>query len=497
MKKILLIFTVTLIFITSTSASVNHEVWFDQEEVEINSSVKIECTEQCPVNRWNLDWQLPAGSEVVSVNGSAGEAEEVSREADTIQITTETPPQDSEVMDIALSIEREPERLSENFYRRQLSLPGLEGEETRWEIQNEEIISATVGNGFETAFNKEDVRGQGEGPIEVTVNSGSGEKTDYYVFSGQVPDEEVDTAFELASGTLGIVQSFERFPVLSVEDQVYNESINDWSSGIYRSGTIKLREGLGEDFLPVLTHETVHGINHEYMDWDRTGSVYFDEGTAEYAEFLKRKMLYRSNEIDVGPSEVFGEEREYEVEKDDGRVVYTRPPQGEREELWNYYQLDDPWMKHWNLRDFPEQREFGYAYSRLVVMSHMKNEGSLRDIYSSMEFNSSVEDPERKWEFFDQHMEMRPCDYDDRDRFDDCLNKINDYDYPLYMSSPEIGSEEIEINQHELPERNRSLGSGVIDTDRIGIQESYIEDMRVFWSSVMDMLFSSLHSVLN
>ncbi|MFB6115006.1 MAG: hypothetical protein ABEK04_01845, partial [Candidatus Nanohalobium sp.] len=202
-------------------------------------------------------------------------------------------------------------------------------------------------------------------------------------------------------------------------------------------------------------HETVHALNDRKLKWDTTSSSYFDEGTSRYVEFLVRKKLYGEGRIDKPPRELFGDQIRFDPDPTDN-YYSTLPPKGSAERLWNYYQKDKEFMKYWNpFEASAVTRPFGYAYSELVIRNYVaRTNGTLRGLYSKLDVQQEISDPEKKWRVFSQYLDMTPCEYDSRERFNQCLETINSYNYTVYSAEPNFSwGGQLDIEKLEVPER--------------------------------------------
>jgi hypothetical protein len=47
---------------------------------------------------------------------------------------------------------------------------------------------------------------------------------------------------------------------------------------------------------------------------------------------------------------------------------------------------------------------------------------------------------------------MRPCDYSSREKFNSCLDDINEYDYSVYSAKPSRNSTNLTVRKLEIPE---------------------------------------------
>ncbi|MBC5793322.1 MAG: hypothetical protein H8Z69_04805 [Nanohaloarchaea archaeon] len=454
-KKIVLV--LLIIFIASSAAEVQYSIEADREKILMNTTVKLDCQEECPVSNWRLDWKIPENAEIIGINDSLGRIDSYTLSNDSVIVSTNKGrPRNSETLQIRMKINEEAEKIHEDWHRRELSLPSFKGEKTTGTVKVVDFISGWIDYGFLSSYKGSKMQFRGEGPTNIRLNFGKGNVTDYFNFFGSLP-ENADEAYTVAVGTIGQVQGFERFPAATLPSEKYNRTVNRWSAGEYVSGSIRLRKNLGESSLPVLSHEVVHGLNDRKLKWDGTKSSYFEEGTSEYAEFLMRKKLYNSGRIDIGPRSLFGEKEEYRSEIEGKNVIYSLESKGSRETLWQYYDQNMSFMKNWNPHNFADYRDFGYAYSELVMRNYVRDNGSIYELYEGMDFDSKVKSPEEKWEFFSKRMDMKPCNYNEREKFEKCLEKVNDFDYPVYTAKPEGSSSNLEIQKLSLPNRTQEV----------------------------------------
>jgi len=463
MKRILILTAFVALFTVSASAEIQYQGTMDESEVVMNTSIQLECDDPCPVSRWSLTWNLPEKARIIEIKDSLGEIEDYQRTGESVSITTNSEERYNETVQIWMKIDEPAEEVYDGLYYRNMSIPSFSGEKTTGKIEVEDLVSGKAGFGFGSSFVNDEFRFSGEGPTNIRVNFGDGVESRYYQFFGEERENSTE-AYEIAVGTTGLVQEFERFPVAVMNNRSYNEKVNRWSSGQYISGTVYLRDDLEEDYLPVLTHETAHGLNERFLRWDQTDSAYIDEGVAEHAEYLMKKKLFRKNRAKTGTREIFGESKKYKVEEEDGTYVYTLESQGDRDRLWNYYQNDGEFMKEWNPREDTDTREFGYAYSELLIKYYIVSNGTVRDLYSNIEVDQEIESPQQKWDFLSNHMVMEPCNFDSRNRFDNCLDEINDHDYEIVTGKPDTSSRSsLGFEEIKVPNRTRE-GSGIKET---------------------------------
>lgn len=442
MKTQKLLFLV-LMLVSSVTAQSFHSLEADEQRVEVNTTINLECNERCPVNSWRLNYQLPENSEIIGINDSIGEITDYSLSSNLLDLETNSGERRiNETVRINYRINRPAEQVKPDLYKRQISLSGFEDEATSGVLEAEGLISARTNSGFETSFS-EDMRFRGTGPIQINFNFGKGSETNYYeFFDGDV--EESDDSYSIALGVVGLQQSYPRIPV-AMYDEDYDELGFEWSAGLYKAGLIQMRDNEDREQV-VLTHETVHALSDRPLSWDRTQTSYIEEGVAKHAESLIQKKLYREGETDSKPANLFGEDRSYR----DGTFRYTVPSKGEKERLWEYYQDDGEFMKNWS----PDHnyREFGYAYSELIIKNFVMHNGSVRELYTEVE-SSSTDSREEKWERFSEIVDLEPCNYDRREMFDNCLDEINSHEFQVKAATPVENNSTIEIDRIEIPER--------------------------------------------
>lgn len=480
MNKVLLLSVLLVAFSFTATADVYHDAEVSEQGMLLNTSIKLECESNCPVNKWSLTWQIPDDAEVLGLEDSIGEIEDYTLQDNRIRLTTSSGPKRmNETVLLQLNVTEDSEEIYDGLYQRRISLPGFGGEESSGVVRVDNLISGWKSYGFETSYTDNSMKFQGEGPVNLRLKFGEGEETDYYTFFGEYTGN-TSQAYEISIGTTGLEQDFKRFPVASMPSDVYNRTANRWSAGEYLGGSMMIRQELGGDYIPVLAHETVHGLNDRELNWDRTSSAYFDEGTSEYVEYLVRKKLSSEDREVRPPGEVFGDDVRWDPDPGDGRYSLI-PSSGDREELWQYYQNDRDFMKSWSSSD-AAYRNFGYAYSELLIRNHVSEGNKLSELYREIEVDRKVETSEEKWSIYSQHMDMRPCDYDSRQRFNSCLNGVNKYDYTVYSAKPSRNSTNLTVRKLEVPERATDQQDTVNGlkyslSDFISYVSSFVENM--------------------
>ena len=447
-----------------------HELEADSQGIDANTTVNLQCTGSCPVNSWNLRYRMPEGSQILKINDSLGEITEYSYSDDVIDLKTNNGPRrDNETLKIQYRIDRPAEEIKNGLHSRKISFAGFQGRETSGEVKVENLLSGTLSNGFQASYS-DSLRFRGRGPVQVNFNFGEGNETKYYSFFDGFIDS--NSSYEIALGTTGYQQKYPIIPVV-LYDEDYDDRGFEWSAGEYSSGLIHMRREDEDAMKAVLTHETVHALSSKPLKWDKTRTSYIEEGIAKHAESLMRKKLYREGESDRRPAQVFGEELDYR----EGNLRYKIPSKGNREELWQYYSENMSFMKEWNSQS--QNREFGYAYGELIVKNHLYNNESISGIYSQVNPREEVESTERKWNLYSQEINLRPCDYNSRERFETCLDNINNHDYSLRLGKPSE-NQELEVDRIELPERRPQKSFAEWFKD--GLQ-AFVDEVEEFWNS--------------
>ena len=436
MRKSGLLLISIVMFICVAAAQVSHSLDIENGGVEVNTTLELDSDRK--VNSWNVNYRLPENAEILNIKDSYGEIEDYSFENRRLDLKTNSGDRRSEeYLRINYMIEGGDTGFS-GLTHRTFNFAGFEGERTSGRVEVDDLISGSISQGFEASYGRS-MNFSGEGPVQFTVNYGEGEESDYFSFFGdEINYSEMDEAYEIALGTVRYQQEFEKFPVVVREDFDGEE----WSAGEYTQGRIYLRPS--EDAFPVLTHEAVHGLNDRLLSWDRTDSSWMDEGIAKHAEHLARI----TKEGRSRTSNLFGDEVKY---REDG-YIYTLPSRGDREALWEYYENDEAWMKDWAPRK--GNRSFGYSYSELIVKNYVRNNNSIDEIYQEVDPGRRIESNDEKWDIYSEHVNLRPCDYDSRERFEQCLEDLNDFRYKVFLAEPSESRTQISFQEAEIPERS-------------------------------------------
>ena len=453
MKKVILVL-ISIALISLASAETVHRVEADEQRINVNSTIGLECGDRCPVNNWQFSYTLPEDSKIISIQDSIGEIDTYTLRGQNLRLeTNEGSPRRKERLQINYVIQRHSNEEG-GLQMREIAFAGFTEETTSGSIKADDLISGRTTHGFEASFGSREFNFTGEGPVQVNFNFGDGFRQKYYEFfstpggKNQVNNSEI--SYEIALALVGRQNSFDRIPVL-IYGEGYDTENFEWSAGAYRASTVRVKNS--DEMRPVLSHETVHSLNNPLLNWDRTSSAWFDEGVARHAESLMRKQLYRTGQSDRRPANLFGEEISY-TDFDKG-LDYTVSSKGDREQLWRYYQQNKSFMKDWAPRK--GNRDFGYAYSELIIKNYLYRGGNLNQLYSQIDQSETIESNEEKWRIYSRHMDLTPCKTSSRQAFNQCLDNINEYDFDVKRASPSGDTRStIDIREVELPEREHT-----------------------------------------
>ncbi len=503
-KKMLLLFLLFLLITATSQASIHYRI--DIEEENIDKQVNITLTSEEYVNLWKTSWNIPDNVSNLYLRDTKGEITDYDSYNNHVEFKTNTGElRTEEIVEIGYTVENAVERPSKELEKIELQLTGLAEEPTNIEINTpNDILGTYSSHGTEKDLWKNDVHFRGEGPVNtiVTWTSKESEYNNYVNFGKQIDLSKPDELYPIVGEITGQNTSFRKLGVVVMPDTEFDEEFGENRAGVYQpGGIINIRESEveKETFPSLVIHETVHAYNQEPLKWSQTPASVVDEGTATYVEYLVNQKL------GVEQPEMFGEEVEWTDKCKNNKeksCIYTLPPRGQPNHLWEYYQQEMDFMYDWNpsMHGFFDsdltKSEFGYSYSQLLVREAVEEsqEKSLEFIYEKMEglevaktTNEYVKNLE---EIFEN--DLRPCYSDDRGLFEECLEDLNRMELPLpeNITQPDRieirdrdekidGWEEEEIQKNESDEKepkkqNRTFENG-IETEIPDDQESFFE----------------------
>jgi len=223
---------------------------------------------------------------------------------------------ENETIKIGTKVNEEADEIYRGLYQRTLSIPSFKGIDTTGFVQNETLSLEELVLVLIILFKRGNEVQRQRTYTNVRIKFGKGNESSYFEFFGLNP-ENTESAYEVSIGVLGFQQKFGKFPVAVMTDSDYDRLVNEWSSGEYVGGGIKIREpgSIKDSFTPVLAHEVVHGLNDRRLNWDQTSSSYFDEGVSKYVESLMRKKMYNEGETNRKPGELFGKKNRIQSQR--------------------------------------------------------------------------------------------------------------------------------------------------------------------------------------
>lgn len=477
MKKslgILVLAAISLLLSSPAAGQVKHEIGLNKSTTVVNTTLGLGPSEEASI--WALEWTVPKDADIISLKNKFNDTEITQRTGKEITLKSSGPPRETDTVRIVYKVETNSENIYQNLSKSSVRLPGLGQKRTAGALTAENILSWRITRGFNAQNRDGTLKFEGSGPVNLRIKRGNGKQTENFVFFGPRP-ENTQAARDIAAGMTGLEPEFDRFPVATMPDPVYNTKVNRWSSGEYVGGKISLRSSVSEDVSKaLLAHETVHGLNDRWMPWRETQSRYFDEGVAEFVEFLVKEQ-----ETNRPTPEVFGNKTRYDENKSD-RKYSVVPPKGSNDRLWEYYQENRSFMREWTPFN-SDAREFGYAYSQLVIMKHAMN-NSLRSTYQDLGHDSEISDENAKWSYISQHMDLKPCERESKRKFEKCLERVNSHSYSVRYEDGDGDSPKVEkVNVSTDFNLTQTPGEG--SPSRYGTPWSYLEQ-----------LFNSILSVL-
>lgn len=440
---------VFLLVIPSARAITSYDITVQGSDILTNVTFELYTSSpEEKVNYWTTAFSLPTGSQILAVADSKGPIATYNMSEDDVLIETNKGGlKEKEVVTLVFKTNNVIDHSYAPLKRLNLSLaafgdsrPDVPDEQTFAIVHVDDVISYLPSLGF--VSQEDELTFAGEGPLSFTIWFGDGKKTKHFVVSGEANLSVVEGLFGLIPAVTGFLPEYERFPLAILPDHRYDREINEWSEGQFRSGLIVVRASAVEKdtFPAILLHETTHAVNERALRWDRTQISWFDEGVAQYIEFLVNQQLK------VKQSEVFGKP----VKWVEGSKIYSLPSRSSNEELWNYYQTGKTFMNTWN-PDAPATREFGYAFSELLIRDYIINGGDLHAIFGSLlDQEESIDTPKDRnaliWSLLET--DFLPCFSSNKDAFDACLKKANAYQAPV----PDAVEIEGQVTEIVIPE---------------------------------------------
>ncbi len=479
-KKIIVLSIFLIVLLSSAQSRVTQSVEIIDQDIHRQTNITLESKN--PVNHWQTSWELPEDTEDLEIRDTKGEIEEYNIDGRTLTFnTTSGDRRKEETVTIEYKEKEQVEEVTEGLEKIELQLSGLKDQKTTVFLETpHEILGIDNNHGTEAFFEDENAEFVGDGPVNIiaTWTDRDDEYENYILFGEDVDLSTADEMYPVVGRITGQRPMFRKLAVIVKEDREFDEKFGKGRAGVYQQGGIiyiRSSETEKELFPALMMHETTHAYNQEPLNWVRTDSAMFDEGTATYVEHLVRQ------EMDVRQPELFGEEKIWEMpcEDSDGTCTYTLPPMGQPEHLWNYYQDEKDFMKEWDptirgqVDDKLAKSTFGYSYSQLLIREYMNgtDQKTLEELYDRMEDLETAETSEEYMENLETVFdgETRPCYYEEKKELESCLEELND----MNLETPENFTEPVEYEEEftepvlgEEEELNETEGSNETEENR-------------------------------
>ncbi|MCX8178569.1 MAG: hypothetical protein N3D75_01930 [Candidatus Aenigmarchaeota archaeon] len=446
---------VVFILFPIANALVFHNVSISNDIAIINTTIKLKTEKKYDV--FEISWEIPQYHDIIRIYDEKGDLA-YKRQGDYIVFQTNRLRSDTRVINIEYEIKN---AVSTEFYplkKVQLYLSGFSNEETIVNLHAAKIISGDASFGFSEYFDDYFAQFVGNGSADIILYySNSGREYENYLLFGNTEISAADNIFSIIPNITGLSKPYKRFPVVVLDDNVFSTKIQNWGSATHsRGGLILIKRSVAEGpyNASIILHETMHGFNSKVLKWNQVNPTWFEEGTSSYVEHLANQQL------GLKQSELFGNNKVYK----DGESRIVIKSKGNKEKLWDYYKNSETFMENWNPEN-PETRDFGYAFSELVIRYSVMKNGieKLRDAYSKLkEVESPVTDIKQSNNILLSALDTNfmPCYSVSYENFSECLKEING-------QKAEIP--EMKINQEEKTVYTVNITHEVVETD----QDSY------------------------
>ncbi len=459
--RFLLLVLILLLLVGVGGAITTYNITVDGDTAYMNVTFELysslgEDGEPRKINYWETTWSTPPNTEIRSISDSQGELTEYSFNGETLRFKTNSGPRRSkEVINLQLAVNDVIEERYNGLDLVRLRLSGfpdrrddVPDEQTQVTVETtNRLLSESHSYGFNHTLDRHSATYKGDGPLNLHLALGDGDaEYDNYVLFGEGNLTGADELYWLVPAITGMGvtaprPAMNKHPVIVLPDEQYDENVDTWSSGQYRTGgLIFLRASTAEneDLPAILLHEVMHAYNEHALEWTNEGLGWFDEGTAKYVEYLVK------HEKNLRYAELFGEDVTWTGPCEDsaGRCRYTLSPRGTPDQLWNYYRQESDFMYTWTPSGSAttEERRFGYAFSELLIRNYIRNNGgdSLHPVYTDLV--SMQRDPDASVMVETEQVldsldaDFTPCydpDAASRQDFESCLDTVNDMEPPV------------------------------------------------------------------
>ncbi|MEM5777603.1 MAG: hypothetical protein QXJ06_04120 [Candidatus Aenigmatarchaeota archaeon] len=476
--KILSIF-ILLIFLPMASSTTIYSINLKDQKIFVNVTFNLSSEQKYDV--WRITWEIPQQYEIVSIKDEIGDIS-FTKYPTYIYFETNRLYSNKRVINIqyfltdAISNEYDP------LKKVQLYLSGFENDDTIINIYLPGLISGDASYGFTEYFTNDFAQFVGNGAADIVLfYSFSGREYENYLLFGPADIKVADSLFSLVTNITGIDKPYERFPVMILKDQVFEQKVQPWGTASHtRGGLILMKESIANSpyNASTLLHETTHGINSKILKWNQVNATWFEEGIASFIEFLANQHL------SLEQPELFGQPK---IIKQGNEKIIIKS-KGNRDDLWTYYKEGKDFMYYWNPSD-NKNRDFGYAFSELVIRYSVEKNGidKIKDTYKKLsKIEKQIKNPIESTNIILSALDTNfmPCYSVDRNIFDECLNNINQQRLLVPKTNnierinTKIVNETIDIEQQNIIDEKREKQNFIFEI--IQKIKSFLEKFKPF-----------------
>ncbi|MCJ7429009.1 MAG: hypothetical protein MUP66_01315 [Candidatus Nanohaloarchaeota archaeon QJJ-5] len=503
MKRITILITCLIVVSVAGTAAVSFDIETDEADLDINATFDLYAEEK--KNLFGTRWSIPDRATIHAVEDTQGQIEDWEHEDGQVELTSnDGPRRNKETISIRYTIPDIVQTWQDRVHRLELELPGFsdryeqfDEEQTQVRVQTDDpVLGLAPPNNYNYSFDDTEAILAGEGPASFRLSYTDVTATyDHYTAVGDINLTGADRTYPLLWHITGFDPQFTRsFAVIPLSPEQYNQQMDRWSAATYRQGGLIFLRNTSRSQAAqtsLLMHETMHGFNQEKLSWVQLEAGVFDEGTAQYAEYItKQKQNERYGEL-------FGENVTWRgpCENDDGRQCryWLSPRGGPPETLWNYYEQNLTFMQGWSPVD-AGVRDFGYAFSELIIRNYMKDRDpdALHTVYEQMEDFDRVDEDDQYWQRLATLIgDLRPCDRESLDDVRSCTEAINDVEPEVPEEVTIAGGQQANLTFDPV-ERETVNG-----TNRTTLPDSTFQERKGFFEQLGDWIVQGFTRLMN
>jgi len=487
MKKLAIVL-IALIFLPISSSLTIYNITLRDEKIFVNLTFNLKSEEKYDI--WRINWEIPQDYEIVSVSDELGQIGFDAHEG-YIYFETHRLRTNERVINIQYFLKDAISTEYGHLKKVHLQLSGFSDEKTIVNIHIPGLISGDASYNFTEYFQDNFAQFVGYGPVDIVLfYSRSGIEYNNYLLFGPADLRVADEMFSLVTNITGIPKPYKRFPVVVLNDSDFERRVQPWGSASHtRGGLILIKKSVanGPYNASTILHETTHGINAKVLKWNRVEATWFEEGTACFIEYLANQKL------GLKQGELFGENKI--IKQGSERIVIKS--RGNKEMLWDYYQQGKDFMYYWNPSD-DALRDFGYAFSELVIRYSVKKNGigKIREAYLELSrVSEPVNDPMKSANIILSALDTNfmPCYSVDRSRFEQCLKEINEQQLVIPMNPAAVSEKEIVNETVEIKAVNEGEALTATETDEKNVFVGFVEWIREFLKTLFQPVYQLFH----